>query len=132
MYVMNEDVAARFGYAALLALVCFVLVWLMLHPPLSDDGIIKALVWFFALILSGSSLIISVIWALAYGIRAGVSGCGVRPLAPARFPSLLSAPLCVSPARAALVPHLRDGPTSPRLARRDPPGRSLRLVVARR
>src|SRR5262245_53964874 len=57
-------------------------------------------------------------------------------------PRPLSAPLCVSPARAALVAHLIDSPslTPPRLASRhpwrlasgDPPGRSLRIVVARR
>jgi len=69
---MNEDTAARLGYAAILALVGFVLVWLIGHPPLLNDGIIKALVWLVALILSGGSLIISLIWALVYGVRAGV------------------------------------------------------------
>jgi len=69
---MNEDTAARLGYAAILALVGFVLVWLIGRPPLPNDGTIKALVWLVALILSGGSLIISLTWALVYGVRAGV------------------------------------------------------------
>src|SRR5262249_18915842 len=69
---MNEDTAARLGYAAIFVVVGFVFVWLIGYPPLPNDGLIKSLVWLVALILSGASLIISLIWALVYGVRAGV------------------------------------------------------------